>query len=67
MTVVNPSRPSIDIAALAALFYALEQWGMALRLRNVFDKAYYASTHGSADLITPGAPRSLELSANYRF
>ena len=28
---------------------------------------YYASAHGSVDLITPGAPRTLELSANYRF
>lgn len=51
----------------AALFYELEQWDMALRLRNIFDKEYYASAHGSVDLITPGAPRSLELSANYRF
>ncbi|MGH8353714.1 MAG: TonB-dependent receptor, partial [Pseudomonas sp.] len=51
----------------AALFYELEKWDMALRLRNIFDKEYYASAHGSVDLISPGAPRSLELSANYRF
>ncbi|WP_172736366.1 hypothetical protein [Pseudomonas sp. Irchel s3h17] len=31
------------------------------------DEDYYASAHGSVDLITPGAPRPLELSTNYRF
>ena len=51
----------------AALFYQQEQWDAALRLFNVFDKEYYASAHGSVDLITSGAPRTLELSANYRF
>ncbi|MCP1479683.1 MULTISPECIES: hypothetical protein [Pseudomonas] len=49
------------------MLYNLPKWDMALRLRNVFDKDYYASAHGSVDLITPGAPRTLELSANYRF
>jgi len=33
----------------------------------VFDRDYYASAHGSVDLITPGAPRTLEASLNYRF
>ena len=61
--VVMPSYTTYD----AALFYAEPQWDMALRLKNVFDKDYYASAHGSVDLITPGAPRTLELSANYRF
>jgi catecholate siderophore receptor len=61
--VVMPSYTTYD----AALFYNVPQWDMALRLKNVFDKDYYASAHGSVDLITPGAPRTLELSANYRF
>ncbi|MDA8483929.1 TonB-dependent siderophore receptor [Pseudomonas resinovorans] len=61
--VVMPGYTTYD----AALFYNVPQWDMALRLKNVFDKDYYASAHGSVDLITPGAPRTLELSANYRF
>ncbi|MGR6738698.1 TonB-dependent receptor [Pseudomonas chlororaphis] len=61
--VVMPAYTTVD----AALLYNLPKWDMALRLRNVFDKDYYASAHGSVDLITPGAPRTLELSANYRF
>ncbi|MBK5300679.1 TonB-dependent siderophore receptor [Erwinia sp. TH29] len=61
--VVMPAYTTVD----AALLYNLPKWDMALRLRNVFDKDYYASAHGSVDLITPGAPRTLELSTNYRF
>lgn len=58
-----PAYTTVD----AALFYEQPKWDAALRLFNVFDKEYYASAHGSVDLITPGAPRTLELSANYRF
>ncbi|MFC5699577.1 TonB-dependent receptor [Pseudomonas sp. GCM10022186] len=61
--VVMPSYTTFD----AALFYSVPQWDAALRLKNAFDRDYYASAHGSVDLITPGAPRTLELSANYRF
>ncbi len=61
--VVMPSYTTFD----AALFYSVPQWDAALRLKNAFDRNYYASAHGSVDLITPGAPRTLELSANYRF
>jgi catecholate siderophore receptor len=61
--VVMPAYTTVD----AALLYNQPTWDMALRLRNVFDKDYYASAHGSVDLITPGAPRTLELSTNYRF
>ncbi|MCE6977339.1 TonB-dependent siderophore receptor [Pseudomonas frederiksbergensis] len=61
--VVMPAYTTVDVA----LLYNLSKWDMALRLRNVFDKDYYASAHGSVDLITPGAPRTLELSTNYRF
>ncbi|VVP78347.1 putative TonB-dependent receptor BfrD [Pseudomonas fluorescens] len=61
--VVMPAYTTVD----AALLYNEPKWDMALRLRNVFDKDYYASAHGSVDLITPGAPRTLELSTNYRF
>lgn len=58
-----PGYTTVD----AALFYQQPKWDAALRLFNLFDKEYYASAHGSVDLITPGAPRTLELSANYRF
>lgn len=58
-----PGYTTVD----AALFYEQPTWDAALRLFNVFDKEYYASAHGSVDLITPGAPRTLELSAHYRF
>lgn len=61
--VVMPSYTTVD----AALLYNQPKWDMALRLRNVFDRDYYASAHGSVDLVTPGAPRTLELSTNYRF
>jgi catecholate siderophore receptor len=61
--VVMPAYTTVD----AALLYNQPKWDMALRLRNVFDKDYYASAHGSVDLITPGAPRTLELSTSYRF
>lgn len=61
--VVMPSYTTVD----AALLYNQPKWDMALRLRNVFDRDYYASAHGSVDLIMPGAPRTLELSTNYRF
>ncbi|POA19678.1 TonB-dependent siderophore receptor [Pseudomonas sp. FW300-N1A1] len=61
--VVMPAYTTVD----AALLYNQPKWDMALRLRNVFDEDYYASAHGSVDLITPGAPRTLELSTNYRF
>ncbi|MBS7596674.1 TonB-dependent siderophore receptor [Pseudomonas sp. RC2C2] len=61
--VVMPSYTTVD----AALLYNQPKWDMALRLRNVFDRDYYSSAHGSVDLITPGAPRTLELSTNYRF
>ncbi|MCO6058738.1 TonB-dependent siderophore receptor [Pseudomonas sp. MOB-449] len=61
--VVMPSYTTFD----AALLYGVPQWDMAIRLRNMFDRDYYASAHGSVDLITPGAPRTLEVSANYRF
>ncbi|VXB00776.1 TonB-dependent siderophore receptor [Pseudomonas sp. 8AS] len=60
---VMPGYTTFD----AALLYNEPSWDAALRLNNLTNKDYYASAHGSVDLITPGAPRTLELSANYRF
>ena len=61
--VVMPGYTTFD----AALLYSVPQWDAALRLKNAFDRDYYASAHGSVDLVTPGAPRTLEASFNYRF
>lgn len=61
--VVMPGYTTFD----AALLYSVQHWDAALRLKNAFDRDYYASAHGSVDLITPGAPRTLEASVNYRF
>ncbi|WP_372239590.1 TonB-dependent receptor [Pseudomonas sp. L-22-4S-12] len=60
---VMPGYTTFD----AALLYNEPTWDAALRLSNLTNKDHYASAHGSVDLITPGAPRTLELSANYRF
>ena len=61
--VVMPGYTTFD----AALLYSQQHWDMALRLKNAFDRDYYASAHGSVDLITAGAPRTLEASVAYRF
>lgn len=61
--VVMPGYTTFD----AALLYSEQHWDAALRLKNAFDRDYYASAHGSVDLITPGAPRTLEASLAYRF
>lgn len=61
--VVMPAYTTFD----AALLYNEQHWDMALRLKNAFDRDYYASAHGSVDLVTPGAPRTLEASVNYKF
>ncbi|MDH0733501.1 TonB-dependent siderophore receptor [Pseudomonas sichuanensis] len=61
--VVMPAYTTFD----AALLYSVQHWDAALRLKNAFDRDYYASAHGSVDLATPGAPRTLEASVNYKF
>jgi len=60
------TMPSYVTADLG-LFYALKHWDLALNVRNLLDREYDASAHGSVDLITPGAPRNLTLRAQYRF
>ncbi|WP_422403579.1 TonB-dependent receptor [Pseudomonas sp. GZD-209] len=61
--VVMPAYTTFD----AALLYSVQHWDAALRLKNAFDRDYYASAHGSVDLATRGAPRTLEASVNYKF
>jgi catecholate siderophore receptor len=62
--VALPSATTIDLA----LFYRVKPWDVALNLKNVTDKRYYASAHGGNDnLNTPGAPRTVEVSMRYKF
>jgi catecholate siderophore receptor len=61
--VVMPTYTTFDTALLCNE----QDWDAALRLRNLTDKNYYASAHGSVNLVTPGAPRTLEMSVNYHF
>ncbi|ALN82237.1 TonB-dependent receptor [Lysobacter antibioticus] len=50
------------------LRYRSGPWDWRLRLENAFDKRYFSSAHGSVDgFNTPGAPRTLSLTADYRF
>lgn len=59
--------PSYLIADLA-LYYRSKQFDVAINLKNVTDKKYIASGHGGNDnLLTPGAPREIELGLTYRF
>src|SRR6185369_5986357 len=49
-----------------ALFYRSRPWDIALNLKNATDRRYFASAVND-NASNPGAPRSLELSARYRF
>lgn len=60
---VLPDYTSADLG----LYYDSNIWSASVLVKNVADAKYYASAHGSADLITPGAPRSLRASLSHRF
>ncbi len=52
----------------AALGYKASRWEAGLNLRNLTNRAYIASGHGGSDiLLTPGAPRSAEVTLRVRF
>ena len=52
----------------AALLYRGRAYDLAFNLKNVFDREYWASAHGSVNgLNQPGAPRTLQATASYRF
>ncbi|MDT3671976.1 MAG: TonB-dependent siderophore receptor [Aromatoleum sp.] len=52
----------------AALLYRGKTYDLAFNLKNVFDREYWASAHGSVNgLNQPGAPRTLQATATYRF
>ena len=62
--VVLPSYLTADLAA----FYRSKQYDVAINLKNVTDKKYIASAHGSNDnLLIPGAPREIQVSLTYKF
>ena len=52
----------------AALLYRSKTYDLAFNLKNVFDREYWASAHGSVNgLNQAGAPRTLQATATYRF
>jgi catecholate siderophore receptor len=62
--VVLPGFLTADLAA----YYRSKQFDVAINLKNVTDKKYIVSGHGSNDnLLTPGAPREIQVELTYKF
>ena len=62
--VTLPSYLTADLAAS----YSAAQYEIGVNLKNVTNKKYYVSSHGSVDnLILPGAPRELQVALKYKF
>jgi len=56
------------VAADAALAYKTKAYDLALNVKNLTDEEYFVSGHGASNnLNAPGAPRSVELTARFRF
>lgn len=52
----------------AHLVYATGSWQWRLRAENLLDKRYFASAHGGVDgYNTPGAPRTVSVTLDYKF
>jgi catecholate siderophore receptor len=52
----------------ATVLYRGKTYDLSFNLRNLFDRSYWATAHGSVNGFNmPGAPRSLQVGANYRF
>ncbi|MEG0677143.1 MAG: TonB-dependent receptor, partial [Comamonas sp.] len=63
-TVTLPGYTTVDAMA----YYRQGAWDLQLKLNNLLDRRYIVSGHGSsANLNLPGAPRSAQLIARYRF
>lgn len=59
-----PSYVTADLAA----FYDIGAWRIAVNVKNVTDREFIVSSHGSSDnLILPGAPRNASVTARYAF
>ncbi len=62
--VVLPSYWTADLA----VFYRAGRYDLSVNLKNVSNKEYIISAHGSNDnLILPGPPRELQVSLRYKF
>lgn len=62
--VVLPSYLTADLAGI----YRADRYEIALNLKNIADKDYYISGHGSVDnLILPGPGREVQLTLRARF
>lgn len=63
-TVLLPSFVTADAMA----YYRVKGIDLQLNVRNLFDREYFVSGHGSApNLNMPGAPRNVQLTARYAF
>ncbi len=62
--VTLPAYTTVD----AALQYTLGQWDLDVNVKNVANRKYYVSAHGSNDnLILPGSPRALQVTLRTHF
>lgn len=62
--VVLPSYLTADLAA----YYRSKLYDVTVNLKNVTDKKYIVSAHGSNDnLLMPGAPREIQVALTYKF
>ena len=62
--VTLPAYTTLD----AALQYANGLWELDVNVKNLTNRKYYVSAHGSHDnLILPGSPRALRVSLNKAF
>lgn len=56
------------VTADAVLMYKTRAYDLALNVKNLTDEEYFISGHGASNnLNAPGAPRSVELTARFRF
>ncbi|MOA40639.1 Ferrichrome-iron receptor precursor [compost metagenome] len=63
-TVQLPGYTTAD----AMLYYRMDGLDLQLKVNNLFDRQYIVSGHGTvANLNMPGAPRSVQVTARYRF
>ena len=62
--VTLPSYLTADLAAS----YSTKQYELGVNVKNITNKKFYVSSHGSVDnLILPGAPRELQVALKYKF
>lgn len=56
------------VTADAVAMYRSKRYDLAFNLKNITDKEYYASGHGTSNLLNgPGAPRRAEVTLTMRF